>query len=42
MIIVGGMANNIIEYQGNNVGKSIKIVHSIINEIMNLSKKKIV
>jgi len=42
IIIVGGMANNIIEYQGNNIGKSIKEenVHSIVNEIIELSKKE--
>ena len=42
IIIVGGMANNIIEYQGNNIGKSIKEenVHSIVNEIIALSKKE--
>jgi len=42
IIIVGGMANNIIEYQGNNIGKSIKEenVHSILNEIIALSKKE--
>ena len=42
IIIVGGMANNIIEYQGNNIGKSIKEenVHSIVNEIISLSKKE--
>ena len=42
IIIVGGMANNIIEYQGNNIGKSIKEenVYSIVNEIIELSKKE--
>ena len=42
IIIVGGMANNIIEYQGNNIGKSIKEenVDSIVNEIISLSKKE--
>ncbi|WP_440681171.1 phosphoglycerate kinase [Candidatus Pelagibacter sp. HIMB1623] len=42
IIIVGGMANNIIEYQGNNIGKSIKEenVNSIVNEIISLSKKE--
>ena len=42
IIIVGGMANNIIEYQGNNIGKSIKEenVHSIVKEIILLSKKE--
>ena len=42
IIIVGAMANNIIEYQGNYIGKSIKEenVHSIVNEIIELSKKE--
>ena len=42
IIIVGGMANNIIKYFGNNVGKSIKkkIVIKIVEEIISLSKKK--
>ena len=41
IIIVGGMANNFIEYFGNNIGKSIKekncyqIVDEIINEFNN-------
>ncbi len=40
IIIVGGMANNIIEYHGKNIGKSIKEknVNSIVNEIISLSK----
>ncbi len=42
LIIVGGMANNFIEFFGNNVGKSIKEKNSnsIIQEIINLSKKE--
>ena len=42
IIIVGGMANNFIEYFGNNVGKSIKEKDSneIIKEIVSLSKKE--
>ena len=42
IIIVGAMANNIIEYMGNNVGKSLKEENSseIINEIISLSKKE--
>ncbi len=42
IIIVGGMANNIIEYKGNNIGKSIKEenANSIINQIISLSKKE--
>ena len=41
VIIVGGMANNFIEYFGNNVGKSIKEKNcsSIVEEIISLSKK---
>ncbi len=40
-IIVGGMANNFIEYFGNNIGKSIKEknCYHIIEEIISLSKK---
>jgi len=42
IIIVGGMANNFIEYFGNDIGKSIKErnCQSIIEEIISLSKKK--
>ncbi len=42
IIIVGGMANNFIEYFGNNIGKSIKEKNcdEIIEEILSLSKKK--
>ena len=40
IIIVGGMANNIIKYMGNNIGKSLKedSSDSIIKEIFSLSK----
>ena len=42
IIIVGGMANNFIEYFGNSVGKSIKEKNcdKIVEEIISLSKKK--
>ncbi len=42
IIIVGGMANNFIEYFGNNIGKSIKEknCNKIIEEIISLSKKE--
>ena len=42
IIIVGGMANNFIEYFGNNIGKSIKEKNCdpIIKEIISLSKKE--
>ncbi len=42
IIIVGGMANNFIEYFGNNIGKSIKEknCNEIIELILSLSKKK--
>ena len=42
IIIVGAMANNIIEYMGNNIGKSLKEENSIeiIKEIISLSKKE--
>ncbi len=42
IIIVGGMANNFIEYFGNNIGKSIKEknCNKVIEEIISLSKKK--
>ena len=41
IIIVGGMANNFIEYFGNNIGKSLKEknCHEIVHEIISLSKK---
>ena len=41
IIIVGGMANNFIEYFGNNIGKSIKEknCHEIVDEIISLSEK---
>ena len=40
IIIVGGMANNIIKYNGNNIGKSLQEENSspIIKEIFSLSK----
>jgi len=40
--IVGGMANNFIEYFGNNVGKSIKEKNcdELVKEIMSLSEKE--
>ncbi len=42
IIIVGGMANNFIEFCGNNIGKSIKEKNCdlIVKEIINLSKKE--
>ncbi len=42
IIIVGGMANNFIEYFGNNIGKSIKEknCYKIVEEINSLSKKE--
>ena len=42
IIIVGGMANNFIEYFGNNVGKSIKEknCNKIVKEIISLTKKE--
>ena len=42
IIIVGGMANNFIEFFGNNIGKSIKEknCNQIVNEIIVLAKKK--
>ena len=42
IIIVGGMANNLIEYFGHNIGKSIKEKNCapIIEEIISLSKKE--
>ncbi len=41
IIIVGGMANNFIEYFGNNIGKSLKEknCHEIVDEIISLSEK---
>ena len=41
IIIVGGMANNFIEYFGNNIGKSIKEknCNEIVDEIISLSEK---
>ncbi len=40
--MVGGMANNFIEFYGSSIGKSIKEKNSdkIVKEIINLSKKK--
>ena len=42
IIILGGMANNIIKYLGHNIGKSLQEEKSdlIIKEIFSLSKKK--
>ena len=42
IIIVGGMANNIIKYKGNNIGKSLheEDTNSIIEEIFLFSKMK--
>ena len=42
LIIVGGMANNFIEYFGNNIGKSIKEknCNEIVEKILSLSKEK--
>ncbi len=42
LIIVGGMANNFIEYFGNNIGKSIKEknCNHVVEEIISLSKKR--
>ena len=42
IIIVGGMANNFIEYFGHNIGKSIKEKNCdfIVEEIISLSKKQ--
>ncbi len=41
IIIVGGMANNFIEYFGNNIGKSIKEknCYLLVKEIISLSEK---
>ena len=42
IIIVGGMANNFIEYFGNDIGKSVKEknCNEIVEQIISLSKKK--
>jgi len=42
IIIVGGMANNIIQYMGHNIGKSLQEENSdlIIKEIFSLSEKE--
>ncbi len=42
IVIVGAMANNLIEHNGYNIGKSLKEenVNSIVNEILSLSKEK--
>ena len=42
LIIVGGMANNFIEYFGNSIGKSIKEknCNQVVKEIISLSEKK--
>ena len=42
IVMVGGMANNFIEFYGSSIGKSIKEKNSdkIVEEIVNLSKKK--
>ena len=42
IVIVGGMANNFIEYFGNNIGNSIKENNcdEIVKEIISLSKKE--
>ena len=42
IVIVGGMANNFLEFYGNSIGKSIKEKNcdKIVEEIVNLSKKK--
>ncbi len=42
IVIVGGMANNFIEFFGNNVGKSVKEKNcdEIVKEIVTLSKKE--
>jgi len=42
IVIVGGMANNFIEYFGHNIGKSIKEKNCdlIVEEIVSLSKKE--
>ena len=42
IVIVGAMANNLIEHNGYNIGKSLKEenVNSIVNEILSYSKEK--
>jgi phosphoglycerate kinase len=42
IVIVGGMANNILKYKGHNIGKSIQEINcdQIIEEIFSLSKNK--
>ena len=42
IIIVGGMANNILKYQGHEIGKSIQEIDcdQIVKEIFSLSKKE--
>ena len=42
IIIVGGMANNFIEYFGNNIGKSIRENngHTIVEEIIAIAEEK--
>jgi phosphoglycerate kinase len=42
IVIVGGMANNLLKYKGHNIGKSIHEVNcdQIIEEILYLSKKE--
>ena len=42
IIIVGGMANNFIEYFGNNIGKSIKekIVNKLLKKLSHSQKKR--
>ncbi len=42
IVIVGAMANNLIEHMGYNIGKSLKEenVNSIVNEILSYSKEK--
>jgi phosphoglycerate kinase len=42
IVIVGGMANNLLKYKGHNIGKSIQEVNcdKIIEEIFSLSKKE--
>jgi phosphoglycerate kinase len=42
IVVVGGMANNLLRYKGHNIGKSIQEVNcdQIIEEIFSLSKKE--
>jgi phosphoglycerate kinase len=42
IVIVGGMANNLLKYKGHNIGKSLQEANcdKIIEEIFSLSKKK--